>query len=151
MIMKYLIILVSLFVSNHVVSQEISLSFMEGEWKVSDKEVYEAWKPSDANILIGEAYTIKENGSKKIAERLAIRMVKKDIVYSAMVPNQNAGKAIDFVLNQIDENTYSFENPNHDLPKKIIYKKVSDSELFVVVQGKDVTEAFNYTLLKQTN
>ena len=68
-----------------------------------------------------------------------------------MVPNQNAGKAIDFVLNQIDENTYSFENPNHDFPKKIIYKKVSDSELFVVVQGKDVTEAFNYTLLKQTN
>ncbi|EAP87487.1 hypothetical protein CA2559_01990 [Croceibacter atlanticus HTCC2559] len=124
---------------------------MEGEWKVSDKEVYETWKPSDANILIGEAYTVKENGSKKIAERLAIRKVKKDIVYSAMVPNQNAGKAIDFVLNQIDENTYSFENPNHDFPKKIIYKKVSDSELFVVVQGKDVTEAFNYTLLKQTN
>ena len=124
---------------------------MEGEWKVSDKEVYETWKPSDANILIGEAYTVKENGSKKIAERWAIRKVKKDIVYSAMVPNQNAGKAIDFVLNQIDENTYSFENPNHDFPKKIIYKKVSDSELFVVVQGKDVTEAFNYTLLKQTN
>ena len=124
---------------------------MEGEWKVSDKDVYEAWKPSDTNILIGEAYTIKENGSKKIAERLAIRKVKKDIVYSAMVPNQNAGKAIDFVLNQIDENTYSFENPNHDFPKKIIYKKVSDSELFVIVQGKDVTEAFNYTLLKQAN
>ena len=142
MIMKYLIILVSLFVSNHLASQEISLSFME---------VYEAWKPSDTNILTGEAYTVKENGSKKIAERLAIRKVKKDIVYSAMVPNQNAGKAIDFVLNQIDENTYSFENPNHDFPKKIIYKKVSDSEMFVVVQGKDVTEAFNYTLLKQTN
>ena len=60
MIMKYLIILVSLFVSNHVLSQEISLSFMEGEWKVSDKEVYEAWKPSDTNILTGEAYTVKE-------------------------------------------------------------------------------------------
>ena len=44
---------------------------MEGEWKVSDKEVYEAWKPSDTNILTGEAYTVKENGSKKIAERLA--------------------------------------------------------------------------------
>jgi hypothetical protein len=149
--MKYLIVVISILTFSNVLSQEVSLSFMKGTWKVSDKAVFETWKSSEANILVGEAYTLKEDETKKIAERLAIRKVKKEIVYSAIVPNQNEGKAIDFKLNQIDENTFSFENPDHDFPKKIIYKKVTDNELFVVVQGKDITEVFSYTLIRQSN
>jgi uncharacterized protein YciI len=46
------------------------------------------------------------------------------------------------------DSTFTFENPNHDFPKKIIYQKLSDTEIFVQVSG-DKQKVFAYKMQKQ--
>lgn len=62
--------------------------------------------------------------------------------------NQNNGKGIDFKLNLMSENIFSFENLSNDFPKKIIYTKVKSDELFIQVLGVN-DKKFSYKLFKQ--
>ena len=47
------------------------------------------------------------------------------------------------------ENEFAFENPKHDYPQKIVYKKVSDTNLVATIsgkqQGKPSSESFPMT------
>ena len=54
---------------------------------------------------------------------------------------------ISFKLSKTGD-TYTFENPKHDFPKKITYQKISETELFVEVSdGKQ--KGFSYKMTKQ--
>lgn len=144
------IVVFALFITTTIFSQDKlkDLSFLEGNWKVENKETYEAWNIVSENHLKGESYKIK-NGSKEISEYLEIMPSKNKIIYTATVLNQNDGKGVNFKLKKIDKNTYSFENPNHDFPQKIIYKKIKDNEIFVQVLGKD-DKGFSYKMAKHS-
>lgn len=123
------------------------LDFLAGIWKVEGKETYEVWEKIDGNALKGSSYKIKE-GKKIVTETLSIKNVDGKIVYEAAVTNQNEGKAIPFTLNSNNTKGYSFENPNHDFPTKIIYQKTSETELVVQVLGGD-EKGFTLKLIKQ--
>lgn len=76
---------------------------------------------------------------------------KNDIItYSAKIVGENNDKSIDFKLTSITENNCVFENPSHDYPQKIMYKKESNNNLIATVsgrqQGKQSTE--NYSMNK---
>jgi uncharacterized protein YciI len=82
-----------------------------------------------------------------VSEYLEIEQRKNELFYTATVLNQNQGKSIEFKLSQSDS-AYVFENLRHDFPKKIIYQKNSDNELFIQISdGKQ--KAFAYRMLKQ--
>lgn len=130
-------------------SQSINdLEFLVGTWKVEGKETYEVWKKT-SNELTGSSYTIK-NGEKIVTENLFIKTLNGNIVYEAMVLNQNEGKPIAFTLNSNTANGYSFENPTHDFPTKIIYRKISNSEMTVEVLGAD-DQGFSLKFIRQEN
>jgi len=89
------------------------------------------------------------NGNqKKISETLLIKIIGNQIVYEATVPNQNDGKAVQFILNNEIKSYLSFENLDHDFPKKIQYKKITEDEIIVSVLGEN-GKGFTYTQLKQ--
>lgn len=123
------------------------LEFLVGTWKVEGKETYEVWEKTDGNALKGSSYKIKE-GKKIITETLSIKNADGKMVYEATVVNQNEGKAIPFTLSSNIVKGYSFENPNHDFPTKIIYQKTSDTELVVQVLGGD-EKGFTLKFIKQ--
>lgn len=86
-----------------------------------------------------------------ISEYLEIREINKKIRYKATVLNQNQGKEICFKLTKTDS-TFCFENPKHDFPKKIIYKKLNDKEIFVrLTDGKQEGTAYKMQKLLQTS
>ncbi len=62
--------------------------------------------------------------------------------------NQNDGKGIPFTLKSLEKNLFSFENPQHDFPKKIQYKILNSNELYVSVLGEK-DKGFSYKLMKQ--
>ena len=64
-------------------------------------------------------------------------MENNTIVYLATVTDQNEGSRVGFVLNEAIDSCFSFENIEHDFPKKIQYKKISDQELHINVLGED--------------
>ena len=147
--MKPLFSLLLLLFSVSLSAQFSDLNFLEGTWKVTDKPVYEEWVKVDRKNFKGQAYKLK-GGVKEAAESLAITKDGRRITYFATVLNQNAAKTIPFKLNRLDERTFSFENLKHDFPKKIIYQRISDTELRVRVQGDSPKEAFEFTMVKES-
>lgn len=123
------------------------LNFLEGKWKVENKEFYEEWNIVNADSIQGEFYKILI-GRKHTVENISISSRENKIVYQAKVLNENSGKTISFPLNIEEKNKFSFENLEHDFPKKIQYTKLSQTEIFVEVLGNEKKD-FSYKLLKQ--
>lgn len=123
------------------------VDFLIGKWKVEGKESYESWQRTD-NKLIGEVFKMSK-GAKTISETIEIIIQNNRLVYIATVFDQNEGKGIPFELKSTKGDVFSFENMEHDFPKKIQYKKINASELYVSVLG-DENKGFSYKLIKQT-
>lgn len=122
-------------------------SFLEGTWKMENKENYETWKIKNENELEGSSYKMKAD-KKIVSEFLSIKKTEGKVIYTAQVVNQNDGKPIEFVLNKEVKNKISFENLTHDFPKKIQYTKLDETTLFVEVLGEN-DQGFSYKMMKQ--
>ncbi|AXT20324.1 hypothetical protein D7030_04180 [Flavobacteriaceae bacterium AU392] len=142
------IIILNLFtLSFYSCAQSIEkVEFLTGTWKVEGRDTYENWQ-KDNNTLIGKSYKIKDN-KEHISETLSITTTNNIVTYTATVLNQNDGKGIDFILNSEVTKKLSFENLNHDFPKKIQYTKLSNTEVFVEVFGEG-DKGFSYKMFKQ--
>lgn len=127
-------------------SQENFPNFLEGKWKIEGGESYEEWTKHGDNSLKGISYSIK-NGEFKLSEYLDIKVVNKDVYYIPTVIGQNYNQEIRFKLRKVD-NSYNFENPLHDFPKKITYTFIRADSLIVEVSdgGKKL---FSYKMIKQ--
>lgn len=144
--MKYLFSIITLLTVNLTFGQSSIPYFLQGTWKIENKEIYEHWDKLDSLILKGFSYILKD-GQMVISEYLDIYKKNNKTIYTATVLNQNQGKGIDFQLTKSDS-LFTFENPSHDFPKKISYKKLSDNEIFVhVSDGKQ--KGFSYKISKQ--
>ena len=124
------------------------IEFLIGTWKIEGKESYESWEKSK-DRLTGQSYKIK-NGQKVISENIELKMVENQIIYTPTVLDQNDGKGIPFKLKLFQHNLFSFENPDHDFPKKVQYKILNNDELYVSVLGEN-DKGFSYKLVRQTN
>lgn len=124
-----------------------NLYFLEGRWKIENKENYETWNLRADCSLEGTASKIRAE-NETITEYLSIKTTDKNVTYQAKVVNQNNGQAIEFVLNQTVKNRFSFENLTHDFPKKIQYTRLDENTLFVEVLGEN-DRGFSYKMMKQ--
>lgn len=123
------------------------LDFLVGTWKMEGKEQYEFWEKNQKNGLVGNSYKLVGN-EKFISETLRIKSVGNQLIYGATVLNQNDGKTIEFILNPDNNEYLSFENANHDFPKKIQYKRMSTDSIKVNVLGEN-DKGFSYIQIKQ--
>ena len=130
--------LLSLFVFSMIVwfaHAQNPIAILEGTWQVEGKAQYEAWWKSDEG-LEGKGYKFAD-GEEKALETLRVYLSEEGYVYEATVSSQNEGAAISFPLNTAVQDTLSFENPDHDFPKKIQYLPLSEDELQVFVKGEN--------------
>ncbi len=146
--MKVLVILCLCLIGISCSQNELAeLYFLEGIWKIEGKEKYEVWKRVSNSELTGFGYKLVE-GEKNITETIRIKLENGLIVYQATVPDQNDGAPVSFFLNESNNTCFSFENKEHDFPKKIQYKKVTDTELEVHVLG-DQDKGFSFIQKKE--
>ncbi|QIH33759.1 DUF6265 family protein [Sphingobacterium sp. DR205] len=145
-----------IFLSRSVSAQSPFPTFLQGTWKVVNKDSYEHWNQVSDSELKGISYAIK-NGQKIISEYLKIRKLGNKVIYSALVIGQNNGKEIDFELSYKDS-TYSFSNVAHDFPKHIRYTRLEGDRLHISVEGKsgeghtfDVHKVINELPSENTN
>ena len=140
------ICLLFLFVSCYE-NKTSRLDFLEGTWKMEGKQQYEFWEKNSKDGLVGNSYKIVNN-EKLISETLSIKIVENQLIYGATVLNQNDGETIEFILNPDNDEYLSFENSNHDFPKKIQYKRISPDSIKVSVLGEN-DEGFSYLQIRQ--
>ena len=115
------------------------LEWMSGDWQTTrDRaQVEEHWTKPAAGTMLGMGRTIVGD---RTAEFEYLRIEQRgDEIYFVANPGARCPGA-DFKLTRLSEQEAMFENPQHDFPKRIIYRKNVDG-LVATVDGGEGTKA----------
>lgn len=148
--MRSMIAAVSMLACSTALGQDVTadkLGWMSGCWAASGGETGsgEQWMAPAGGTLIGMSRTVK-NGKTVAWEAVQIRDVDGKLAYVAKPHNQPEAA---FKLASLDGQHVVFENPQHDFPQRIIYKRDGD-RLLARVEGtmKGKTKGIEFPLQK---
>src|SRR5690349_3694308 len=100
------------------------LLWLEGQWKRINakpgRTASESWKKGGVNELIGIGISMKEQDTVFV-EKLKILVKDNSVYYVADVAENKA--PVYFKFTELTIDGFVCENPGHDFPKKISYKK----------------------------
>jgi len=129
------------------------LSWLNSDWvRASAVDLSsEKWEKKNDSTLFGIGLTIE--GKDTVAfETMTIEEKNGKLYYIPVVKDQNGGKPVEFALTSSTEFEWIFENPKHDFPTKIIYKKVNNDSLYAEIsavrEGKEVKVPFPFSRKK---
>ena len=113
------------------------MNWLVGNWeqKLPDGILTETWTKENDSMLSGVSYFINAKDTIHF-ESIKLEQKKQELNYGSTVIGQNNDECVDFKLTSATENIYVFENPEHDYPQKIAYKKVSSDRLIAIISGK---------------
>lgn len=114
------------------------MSWLVGEWenKMPDGVLTETWTKANDSTFTGKTLFIKDKDTLH-SEEIVLTQKGETLLYIPTVKGQNDNKPIEFKMSETKtENEFAFENPAHDYPQKIVYKKVSDTNLVATISGK---------------
>lgn len=114
------------------------LTWLSGDWETAPgrMQIDEHWTKVAGGSLIGMSWTVV-GGKTVFFEYLRIEARGDGIYYVAHPKARTPGT--DFKLTRLTGQEAVFENPAHDFPKRVIYRKNGDGTLTARVEG-DVTE-----------
>ncbi len=124
---------------------------LEGTWQMKTKKGFncEEWKKINNNYLQSKGYMIRGNDTI-ITERVALKRSKNSITYTSTVEDQNNKLPIVFTFTKEENNMFIFENPQHDFPKRIVYKLISSDSLNAFIDdGTDGSKKRQYFIYKK--
>jgi len=125
---------------------------LEGTWKMITKRgaVCEEWKKINADHLQNRGYRVTGNDTV-INERVALTNTENGIFYTSTVEDQNNQQPVAFKLSSAKGNTFVFENPDHDYPKRIVYQLISADSLYAYIDdgSDDPKKRQNFRYKKQ--
>ncbi|PIB35521.1 hypothetical protein BFP72_09020 [Reichenbachiella sp. 5M10] len=114
-------------------------AYLIGTWKVVGQPAYETWEWKTGRELVGHGYAMLD-GVEVIRERLLIVWLDGEVSYCATVLNHNEGREICFRHNLGLEIEDVFVNPAHDFPKRIVYKRLEEDKILVVLSDEHEKE-----------
>ena len=117
-----------------------NLYALEGTWIMKTKQgniIGEQWVKVNDNYLKNKGFYIKGTDTV-VTETVELRKEKNEINYISTVVNQNNNQPVAFRLTSSENNTYLFENLQHDFPKRIVYQFTTDKTIHAWIDaGKD--------------
>jgi hypothetical protein len=130
----FIVIIAALGLSAFIISDDSKtfkkLYGLTGTWKMNTKRgaVCEEWKKVNKNYLQSKGYMIRGKDTI-ISERIALTNAKEGIFYTSTVEEQNNKQPVAFKMTGSENNEFVFENPQHDFPKRIVYKLITADSL----------------------
>lgn len=124
---------------------------LAGSWKMNTKRgaVCEEWKKVNRNYLQSKGYMIKGKDTL-ISERIVLTNTKEGIFYTSTVEDQNNKQPIAFKMTGSENNMFVFENPQHDFPKRIVYKFITADSLHAYIDdGTETGKRQNFYYKRQ--
>lgn len=125
------------------------IAWMAGAWQTTGgrRQIEEHWTQVAGQSMLGMSRTVA--GEKTVEfEYLRIEQRVDGIYYVAHPKARCPGT--DFKLTRASATEAVFENPQHDFPKRVIYRKSGNDELTATIDGGEGTKAmtFAYRRLK---
>jgi hypothetical protein len=102
---------------------------------MDDGILSETWKKENDSTFSGKSYFIVNSKDTVHSETIILTQLNDELIYSPTVKGQNDDKPIDFIMTSDSENNFVFENPKHDYPQKIVYKKATENSLVATISG----------------
>lgn len=112
------------------------MHWLEGWWQnAAGGILFEEWKINADGSLSGTSGLIKDNDTV-ISETISLAQGADGLMYIPTVKDQNDGQSVPFRLTAAAGDSFIFENPVHDFPDKITYKRVTATLLTATISGK---------------
>lgn len=127
-------ILLALAASPAVANEQLAaLGWMQGCWSRAGSEsgTVEQWMAPAGGTMLGMSRTVK-NGKTIEHEFIQIREVEPGVLGYIASPSRQATAT--FKLARHENETWTFENPAHDFPQKVIYRK-EGADLVARIEG----------------
>jgi len=108
-------------------SELTSLQWLAGCWEGRRGPVVtlEMWMPPAGNLMLGASRTVSD-GKVRSTERLSLAVEDDRLVYTAFPSDQAEAR---FTSVEVTDSGFVVENPTHDFPRRISYRRAGDSLL----------------------
>ena len=123
------------------------LIWLAGDWQNAAggrAQIEEHWTRPAGGTMIGMGRTVVGDKTAEF-EFLRIEQRGNDLFYVAN-PNANCPQT-DFKLTRLSGQEVIFENPAHDYPKRVIYRKNSDGSLVASIDAGEGTKSQSFSYL----
>ena len=120
------------------------LAWLSGDWQTAPggrAQIEEHWTQPAGGSMLGMSRTVA-GGKTAEFEFLRIEQRENEIYYVA----QPKGRCpqTEFKLTRVTAQEAVFENPTHDFPKRISYKKTADDSLTASIDGGEGTKQMTF-------
>jgi hypothetical protein len=111
-------------------------SWLVGTWKMNAGSGYviEQWKQLNDSTFRGKSLFVKAPGDSMLQESIELSFRKGEWSYNPTVVDQNNRQPVKFQVIFIGKGEFICENPVHDFPQRIAYRRIKNS-LFASIEG----------------
>ena len=125
------------------------LSWIRGDWQTpagGRVQIEEHWTQPAGGTMMGMSRTV---AGEKTVEFEYLRIEQRDdgIYYVAHPKARCPGT--DFKLTRVSASEVVFENPEHDFPKRIIYRKTAEDALTASIDGGEGTKSMSFAFKRE--
>ncbi|WP_118950133.1 DUF6265 family protein [Taibaiella helva] len=113
-----------------------NISWLIGTWEqqTTRGKVYEQWLQDGDSTLSGKSFALKGKDTM-VFESIRLRREGDDWFYIPQVKDQNGGQPVRFRATRLSATEMVFENPEHDFPQVITYRRNGKDALIAEVSG----------------
>lgn len=111
----------------------VDVHWLAGCWERArpTSRMVELWTPAVNNVMTGTSYSITDTSQREL-EQLRLFARGDTLIYEAHPSTQRMNE---FKSTKITAQEIVFEDPEHDFPQKITYRRVGTDSLIVVTEG----------------
>lgn len=111
------------------------LNELAGLWIASEGPLlYEEWRMVADQSFTGRSFSINVGDTFQL-EAMRMALHEDKLHFFARVPGQNLDQEVRFALVSEEPGCWTFENPSHDYPNRIIYRIDSDTSLYARIEN----------------
>lgn len=114
------------------------LYWLQGTWINASRQdtLTEQWNVANDSSMVGFG-SLTRGKEVVFSETLEIRLTDTGIVYLPVNAQKKEEKLVPFKLTRARRNTWTFENPAHDFPQRIVYHRKGKKHLKAFIDGKE--------------
>ena len=111
----------------------VDLHWLAGCWERArpTSRMIELWTPAVNNVMTGTSYSVTDTSQREL-EQLRLFARGDTLIYEAHPSSQMMNE---FKSTKITAQEIVFEDPGHDFPQRIIYRRAGADSLYAVTEG----------------
>ncbi len=112
--------------------------WLKGSWIMKKKNgsaIMENWQQLNDSTLAGESLNFSVTGMSSVSENMQITFRNNRYSFVSIVNGQNNNEPVSFTISSFTDSSFTAENPEHDFPKRIVYRLINKDSIHAFIDG----------------